>query len=396
MKNLVIDKSYTITIVGGGLTGQLMASLLLKSNFIDPEKLCWINLNKEESIDTRVSFLNANNFFQLKHNFKYHFKDKDFLNIKKIQIHNEYEKSPLILEDEQSHGVIINNHTLEKIFNIPKKQLKIYNSKVINTKHDQYHRYLYLENGTKVKTSLVISADGNSSSLRDFSKIKYISKNLNHTIISGYLYSKNFGNSVAKQIFLEDSFIGLLPISKSNNLINFVWSLNNSVLNNKNSKFNYYHEIIERLNSFFSKYNINFERLKANVPSYDKLQIFSSYVKFVNEPFSNRIVLIGDSAHTIHPLAGQGFNLSIEDCFDLLKCINKARSYGKDLGHISVAKEYSDLRKKRKNFITLVTTSIFYLFNKRTRTLNNIINTVTFNLNKISSKKIFSMLARGY
>jgi len=116
----------------------------------------------------------------------------------------------------------------------------------------------------------------------------------------------------------------------------------------------------------------------------------------VNNPYSDKLALIGDAAHTIHPLAGQGFNLSIEDCFDLLKCINKANSYGKDLGDISILKEYSNLRKKRKNIITLITTSIFYLFKKRSKTLNNIMNLVSQNLNKSSSKKIFSIIARGY
>ena len=89
---------------------------------------------------------------------------------------------------------------------------------------------------------------------------------------------------------------------------------------------------------------------------------------YATNPFSEKIALIGDAAHTIHPLAGQGFNLSIEDCFDLLKCIDKASSYGKDFGDISILNEYGNLRKKRNNLITLITTSIFYLFKKRTRT----------------------------
>ena len=396
MKSSVNEKFYTITVIGGGLTGQLMVSLLLKSNNIDTNKLCWINLNKKRFIDTRVSFLNTNNFFKLKHKFKYHFNESDYLNIKKIQIHNEDEKLPLSLEDNQGHGVIIKNNTLKKSFKFLKKNLKIFNSKVIKTKIDQYHRYLYLEDGTKIKTSLVISADGNSSALRDFAKIKYISHNLNHTIISGYLYSKKFNNSIAKQVFLNDGFIGLLPISKNNNLVNFVWSLDNEVLKNNKSNFKYHDEIIQRLNSFFTKYNICFENQKAKTTNYDKLQIYSSNVKFVNNPFSEKIALIGDAAHTIHPLAGQGFNLSIEDCFDLLKCIDKASSYGKDLGDISILNEYGDLRKKRTNLITLITTSIFYLFKKRTRKFNNIINLVSQNLNKIYGKKIFSIIARGY
>ena len=242
----------------------------------------------------------------------------------------------------------------------------------------------------------MLSADGNSSTLRDLAKVKYVCQDLNHTIISGYLVSKNFNNSVAKQIFLNDSFIGLLPISKKINLINFVWSLDNKVLENKKTNFNYHYELAKRLNPFFSKYNINFEYPKGYASNYNKIQLYSSNVKFLNKPFSERLALIGDAAHTIHPLAGQGFNLSIEDCFDLLKCIEKAMSYGKDLGDISVLKEYNTLRQKRKNFITLVTTFIFYLFKKKSKSLNNIINLITQNLNKTSSKKIMTILARGY
>ena len=396
MEDLEINKFFTLTVIGGGLTGQLMVSLLLKNRFLSPDQLCWINLNAKKSEDTRVSFLNTKNFHQLKYNFKYHFHDKDFLNIHQILVHNENEKSPLSLEDKSGHGVIVRNDILKKKFKISKNILNVFTSRVIKTKHDQYHRYLSLEDGTVLKTSLVISADGNSSNLRDFANIKYFSQNLNHTIISGYLYSKKFNNIIARQVFLNDSFIGLLPVSKSNNLVNFVWSLDNKVLENKKSNFNYHNEIVKRLNSFFLKYKIDFEHLNANMKEYDKLQIYSSYVKFVNKPFSKRIVLIGDAAHTIHPLAGQGFNLSIEDCFDLLKCINKASAYGKDLGDVSILQEYNNLRKKRKDLITLITTTIFYLFKKRSKNLNSLINLVTQNINKTSTKKIFTILARGH
>ena len=86
MKDLEINKFFALTVIGGGLTGQLMVSLLLKNKFISPDQLCWINLNAKRSKDNRVSFLNTKNFHQLRYNFKYYFNDNDFLNIHQIMV----------------------------------------------------------------------------------------------------------------------------------------------------------------------------------------------------------------------------------------------------------------------------------------------------------------------
>ncbi len=384
------EENYDVTIVGGGLTGKLMASILVNSNIILEKKLCWINTDNESSIDKRVSFINYNNFFKLKKSCGCNFLEKNHIEISKIQIHNVNEKNPLNLEDKNGHGIIIRNDILKKNLNFPDNNLVIYKSRVASTNCDQLHRYLILEDGKKVKTSLVLSADGNSSLLRKLSNINYINHVLNHTIISGYLNCKNFDMHSAKQIFLKDSFIGLLPYSK--NMINFVWSLDNRILN-KNSKFKYYNELIKRLNYFFSKENISFISPKSkNI----KLQIYPIDVKYVQKPFQKRIALIGDAAHTIHPLAGQGFNLSIEDCFDVLKCLQNAKKIGKDFGEVSVLEEYNNLRKYRIKFITLVTTSLFYIFKKQKYYLNKLINFSFEKIDKTSFKHIFKILARGY
>ena len=107
-------------------------------------------------------------------------------------------------------------------------------------------------------------------------------------------------------------------------------------------------------------------------------------------------MLIGDAAHSIHPLAGQGFNLSIEDCFDVMDCIRNAKKVGKDFGEISVLSQYSNIRKSRKNVLTLITTFLFYIFKTRNDFINKIINISLKNIEKTSLKNIFKLLARGY
>ncbi len=387
-------KNYDITIVGGGLTGKLMVAMLTNCNLFDKNKLCWINTDNKNFKDLRVSFINYNNFLKLKKSIRLDISSKDYSVIDKIELHNTDEKYPLRLNDFNNHGIIIRNDILKKNIKFSEKKVDIYKSKVITTKFDEFKRYLILKDGTKIKSELVISADGNLSPLRELCKIKYLNNNLNHTIITGYLECKKFNNSTAKQIFLKQNFIGLLPVNNEKNLINFVWSIDNKIFNT--NKIDYHNKIIQMLNKFFLKDNLIFNSPRSKENEFQKIQTYPINVKFVNNPFKERIILIGDAAHTIHPLAGQGFNLSIEDCFDMLKCLQSAKFVGKDIGTLSLLKAYNNVRKTRKNFITLVTTVIFYVFSIKNKQFNNIINYGIAKMEKTSLKEIFKLLAKGY
>ena len=387
-------KNYDIASVGGGLAGKLMLAVLINCNVFNENKLCWINTDDENFKDVRVSFINYKNFIKLKKNIRFDIPAKDYSIIDKIELHNKNEKYPLKLNDLNNHGIIIRNDILKRNIKFSEKKVDIYNSRVVSTKFDEFNRYLILKDGTNIKSALVISADGNSSPLRELCKIKYLNKNLNHTIITGYLECKNFNNSTAKQIFLKDNFIGLLPVNNGKNLINFVWSINNKILNTNG--INHHEKIIQMLNKFFLNTNLIFNSPKSKKDEFKRVQTYPINVKFVNNPFKERIILIGDAAHTIHPLAGQGFNLSIEDCFDMLKCLKNAKFVGRDFGTLSLLKSYDNIRKTRKNFITLATTLIFYVFSMKNNQLNNIINYGIEKIDKTSLKEIFKFLAKGY
>ena len=394
MRENEYTKNYDITIVGGGLTGKLMLSLLINCGVFDENKLCWINKDNKNFKDVRVSFINYKNFLQLKKNIRLDVCSKDYSIIDKIELHNTNEKYPLKLKDLNNHGIIIRNDILKKNIKFSEKKIDIYKSKVISTKCDEFNRYLFLKDGTKIKSALVISADGSLSPLRELCKIKYLNNNLNHTIITGYLECKNFNNSTAKQIFLKDNFIGLLPLNDKKNSINFVWSIDNKFFNkNKN---NFHEKIIQMLNDFFLKDNLIFNSPKSKENKFKRLQTYPINVKFVNNAFKERIILIGDAAHTIHPLAGQGFNLSIEDCFDMIKCLKNAKFIGKDFGTLSLLKAYNSIRKTRKNFITLATTLIFYVFSTKNNKLYNFISYSIEKIEKTSLKEVFKFLAKGY
>ena len=62
--------------------------------------------------------------------------------------------------------------------------------------------------------------------------------------------------------------------------------------------------------------------------------------------FAERTVLVGDSAHTIHPLAGQGLNLGLSDVIDLSERILSLRREGRDIADQKMLKAYSNSREK--------------------------------------------------
>ena len=80
----------------------------------------------------------------------------------------------------------------------------------------------------------------------------------------------------------------------------------------------------------------------------------------------------------------------------MLDCLKSAKFVGKDFGALSILKAYNNMRKTRKDFITLSTTVIFYLFSKKNNHLNNVINYGIEKIQKSSFKEIFKFLAKGY
>ena len=65
----------------------------------------------------------------------------------------------------------------------------------------------------------------------------------------------------------------------------------------------------------------------------------------INSSFGkNRIIYIGDAAHSIHPIAGQGWNLGMRDCENLKKIIIEALDLGLDIGSEFVCKEFNNAR----------------------------------------------------
>ncbi|CAG8507156.1 13046_t:CDS:2, partial [Dentiscutata heterogama] len=210
----------------------------------------------------------------------------------------------------------------------------------------------FLENTT-------IGADGINSVVRSFANIESLGWDYNaRAVVATLQVDSLIENGTAWQRFLPTGPIALLPICKlpSNKFIHLV----NSAFHLRIADLEYLYSQLENNEIDFAKefewrqsiekksntgnnsigtfppliLDVQ-EKSRAEFPL--KMRNAESYVK-------ERIALIGDAAHTIHPLAGQGLNQGLADVQSLVKVIEHGVVTGQDLGNIQLLKNYSSDR----------------------------------------------------
>ena len=82
----------------------------------------------------------------------------------------------------------------------------------------------------------------------------------------------------------------------------------------------------------------------------------------VKEPVRRRLVLIGNAAHTLHPVAGQGFNLGIRDAAALGDVLGAVAARGADPGDPLNLRQYADWRRRDQRSVTLITDALARVF----------------------------------
>ena len=86
------------------------------------------------------------------------------------------------------------------------------------------------------------------------------------------------------------------------------------------------------------------------------------YRSHLRQPARDRRVVLGNAAHTVHPVAGQGFNLGLRDVAVLAELVYRARLAGQDIGSDGLLREYNDLRRRDTFMVRQFTHSMVTLF----------------------------------
>ena len=390
------ENFHKICVVGGGITGAMMVLLLKNSNLFKLSDIGWIKPNLKSKHDFRTTFYNETSLELLNNlNILKKLEKNDYTSVKNIKVFGPNHDSPLEwnhLDTKRKFGAVIKNDIVLNIIEEQLKEIKEYDSFVNNTKCNNFERTLYLKNKTFINTHLVLSADGKNSYLRKLLSIKTLNKNTKHIAVSGFLKQSKNHNSTAIQAFTNIGPVGILPYD-SENTVNFVLSIEKVEYKKLLSKKNPEYLICDELNKFFSNNDLRFSPIKKINKIENKLSYWSLDLNLVLNPTSSRAILIGDAAHSIHPLAGQGLNLSLRDCVSALNAIENCLKYGNDLGDKSIIKSYINERLPKTISMTAFTDFMFLGFTSTSNKTQSMFTKAMENLNKTNFKKIFRDLA---
>ena len=275
--------------------------------------------------------------------------------LKKIEIFTDNLNKEKLINFENQNQELFSILKNDNLFQLLKKSL---------SKNKYFNKIPFKKNLSFLKNyDLIINTDYSNIITK-----KYFSKRMVKTYkcfaYTAIIKHHDIVNDIATQIFTKRGPLAFLPISKNETSV--VYSIHDS----KNKKKNKIEDLIKYYNF---KYKIK------NIQKIDSFELKSFNLRSY---YHNNILAFGDLLHRIHPLAGQGFNMTIRDIKILLEIIQNKIDLGLPINS-SVNQEFQR-NTKHKNFIFSSGIDIIYeFFSYEGKIKNNLlINTLKYFGNK--------------
>ncbi|WP_392341974.1 FAD-dependent oxidoreductase [uncultured Shewanella sp.] len=330
-------KTYDVAIVGGGMVGLATAIGLANADL----NVVVIDAGTTQAVSgdpkLRVSAINKASQQLLENLGAWQYLDDS--RVSPYQKMSVWDKDGLGKIEFDAHsiseaylGSIIENDAIS--YALAKRASEISNITYIENQRlervafGEREAWLTLANGDNVSAAVVVAADGANSWVRQQCSIPLTFWDYGHHAIVATVRTELAHDATARQAFLPGGPLAMLPLY-DDNLCSIVWSVSpdqaEQLLALDDIEFG--KALTAALDGRLGMCQVISER-----------QSFPLRMRYARHFARHRLVLAGDAAHTIHPLAGQGVNLGFLDAASIIETFTELHEQGKDLG------EYSHLR----------------------------------------------------
>ncbi len=355
-----------ICIVGDGLSG-LMTAVVLGQ--IPGVEINLIAKKAKKNLDNRTTAISQTNFKFIQENI-FGLDSNLFWPSKNIELFYETSKERVnFLNLKEPHSNLMYVFENDKIKRILLKEIRKNKIKIVRR---EVKKIEDLEN-----YDLAILCLGSRSSIYEkIIKLKPIRKDYKEVAVTGYV-KHDLKNLNTSQFFLKEGPLAILPFSR--NCFSFVWSLKKKFYEKKSKKIVDFiqHKLLELL------------KIKKKI-YVNNIQSYPIALNLKRQYYKKNILILGEGLHSIHPLAGQGFNLVLRD----IKKLKEVVKYYVGLG-ISISNSYalSDFYNNRKpeNIIMGLGVDLTHKFFKKSRFLEPVKKTI---LKQVSKSEFLKNLSK--
>jgi len=368
-------KKQKICIIGGGLTGLMTAATLSNLNL----EVDLITENSNQIVNSsRTTAISQENYDflektkVLKKNFWPCSKMKLYVDdeikfLKVFEINKTNSKNKKIFYMVENKKLMSDLNKIIKLSKLNKFLVKKKNTNIINV---NLLKGVKLEKKTNSQYKLIIVCTGNNSQLtKNFISEDIYKSSYDEIAVTTILKHESLVNNTARQIFLDEEILALLPISNSKTSV---------VLSIKKNSFK------ERINNIEIKKKIKFtaKNFLKKIEFISNFEIKELNLSIRKKYHSDRVLLFGDALHLVHPLAGQGTNMMLRDLKVLKKILNNKINLGLDVGSDDVMSEFEHMTKTKNFAYTLGIDFIRKSFKLKKKSLKNFRNKIMIELNK--------------
>ncbi|KAJ8674353.1 hypothetical protein QAD02_005615 [Eretmocerus hayati] len=378
-------ETYDIIVAGGGMVGTTLACALANNKRLASKKILLLegsgkhHYEVKENYSNRVVALNKHTRTLLSNIGAWkHIESVRATPVRKMQIWDACSDAMItfnedLLEDDLAY-IVENDLLLHAVDTVlaDKGSVKVVNNAKIGSILLPFapgmESCVQLESGEEYRAKLLIGADGHKSKVREAMGIQYIDWDYDQMgIVATVRLSEPTENVVAWQRFLPTGPVALLPLTEC--LSSLVWSISTEEakrmlqlseeefvdgLNNALWKVYQKDGVVEAgmkaLQQLLQNFQLQTGVTRQLQPSISSIVEgsraafplgFGHAVKYVQPG----VALVGDAAHRVHPLAGQGVNLGFGDVTALVKILAESVENGAVMGDVLYLNKYESMRQ---------------------------------------------------